>query len=258
MAKARSKPKPPEKPNLGLEDFQQPEENEGLSLDQLSEAYAQLLDKGDDPYREPVPSADLPEALVAAAEPEVPEPDAGESADDGCPVSPRTILEAMLFVGHPHNEPLNSKHVASLMRGVRPDEIDELVGELNQTYLAEDRPYEIVSSGPGYRLALRAEFAPLRDKFHGRVREARLNQVAVDVLAIVAYNQPLSREAVDKLRGKPSGPVLNQLVRRELLRVDRPDNAPQTPRFSTTDRFLDLFGLDSLADLPRSQDLERA
>src|SRR5436305_528048 len=58
MAKERSKPKPPEKPNLGLEDFQQPEENQGLSLDQLSEAYAQLLDKGDDPYREPPPPPD--------------------------------------------------------------------------------------------------------------------------------------------------------------------------------------------------------
>lgn len=258
MAKARSKPKPPEKPILGLEDLQQPEENEGLSLDQLSEAYAQLLDKGDDPYTEPAPPDDLPEDLVSAAEAEAPEGDAGEPADDGCPVSPRSILEAMLFVGHPHNEPLISKHVASLMRGVRPDEIDELIGELNQTYLTEERPYEIVSSGAGYQLSLRSEFAPLRDKFHGRVREARLNQAAVDVLAIVAYNQPLSRDAVDKLRGKPSGSVLNQLVRRELLRVDRPKEAPQTPQFSTTDRFLDLFGLDGLADLPRSQDLERA
>lgn len=259
MAKARSKPKPPEKPNLGLEDFQQPEGEEGLSLDQLSEAYAQLLDKGEDPYRVPPPPPDeMPEALVAAAEPEAPEPSAADSVDDGCPVSPRSILEAMLFVGHPHNEPLNSKQVASLMRGVVPDEIDELVGELNEIYLAEQRPYEIVSEGPGYRLSLRTEFAPLRDKFHGRVREARLNQAAVDVLAIVAYNQPLSREAVEKLRGKPSGPMLNQLVRRELLRVDRPADAPQTPRFSTTERFLDLFGLDSLADLPKSQDLDRA
>lgn len=258
MARARSKTKPAEKPNLGLEDFRQPEENQGLSLDQLSEAYAQLLDKGDDPYREPPPPSDLPEALVAAAEPEPPEAAAGEVAEDGCPVSPRTILEAMLFVGHPSNEPLGNKQVASLMRGVRPEEIDELIEELNQAYAAEQRPYEIVSANAGYRLSLRAEYSPLRDKFHGRVREARLNHAAVDVLAIVAYNQPLSRDAIDKLRGKPSGSVINQLVRRELLRVDRPDDAPLSIRYSTTERFLDLFGLDSLADLPRSQDLERA
>lgn len=256
MAKARSKAKSPERPNLGLEDFQ-PEENQGLSLDQLSEAYAQLLDKGDDPYRDPSPPADLPEALVAAAEPEPPEAATGDS-DDGCPVSPRSILEAMLFVGHPQNEPLASKHVASLMRGVRPDEIDELVGELNQAYADEQRPYEIVSADSGYRLALRDQFAPLRDKFHRRVREAKLSHDAVDVLAIVAYNQPLSRPAIEKLRGKPSGAVLNQLVRRELLRIDRADEAAAIPCFATTERFLDLFGLDSLADLPRSQDLERA
>jgi segregation and condensation protein B len=259
MAKQRKGSKPVA-PGLGLDDFKQPQEEQGLSLDQLSEAYAQLLEKGIDPYREPAPPADLPEGLLPETEEVEPAGSTGDNnvADDGCPISPRSILEAMLFVGHPQNEPLTSQRVASLMRGVRPEEIDELVVELNEIYATERRPYEVVSTGAGYRLALRDEFAPLREKFHARVREARLNQAAVDVLAIVAYNQPLSRPEIDKFRGQPSGVVINQLVRRELLRVDRPAENPRAARYHTTERFLDLFGLDSLADLPRSQELDRA
>ena len=73
-------------------------------------------------------------------------------ADDACPVSPRSILEAMLFVGHPDNEPLKRQEAAALIRGVEPAEIDDLVCELNTTYDEQDAPYTIASDGPGYRL----------------------------------------------------------------------------------------------------------
>ena len=104
---------------------------------------------------------------------------------------------------------------------------------------------------------LRDEYAPLRDKFYGRIKEARLSQAAVDVLAIVAYRQPLTRDQIDTLRGKPSSGVLAQLVRRGLLRIERPQDAPRRPQFYTTDRFLQLFGLQSLVELPRSQDEDK-
>ncbi len=171
-----------------------------------------------------------------------------------CEVSPRTILEAMLFVGHPENQPLTSEQVASLMRGVRAQEIDELVVELNRSYDEEGCPYRIESVGAGYQLVLRDEFHSLRDVFYGRVKAAKLSQAAVDVLAIVAYKQPLTREEMDALRGRPSGSLLAQLVRRQLLRVERPHDKPRTPRFWTTDRFLQLFGLESLRDLPSTPD----
>jgi segregation and condensation protein B len=103
---------------------------------------------------------------------------------------------------------------------------------------------------------LRTEFAVVRDRLHGRVRQARLSQAAIDVLALVAYHEPLTSEEVAAKRGRPSGPILTQLVRRELLRIERPSAAPRTPRYFTTQRFLDLFGLESLAALPRSQDFD--
>lgn len=239
----------------------------GLPLDELTQAYADLIARGDDPYN-PLPDPDiLPMASATdeiEAEAEEPledeqkedvaaEPDAVES-EAACEVSPRTILEAMLFVGHPENQPLTSEKVASLMRGVRAQEIDELVVELNRSYDEEGCPYRIESVGAGYQLVLRDEFHSLRDVFYGRVKAAKLSQAAVDVLAIVAYKQPLTREEVDALRGRPSGSLLAQLVRRQLLRVERPHDKPRTPRFCTTDRFLQLFSLESLRDLPSTPD----
>jgi segregation and condensation protein B len=239
---------------LELPDFGEPDD-QGLSLDELSQAYAALLGKGADPY----PQAGSRPEEGTAAEPTA----SGDAApihradDDACEVTPKSILEAILFVGHPAGEPLTSERIAALMRGVRPEEIDELVGELNGEYAAAGCPYEIVSVDAGYQLGLRGEHAALRDAFYGRIREARLSQSAIDVLAIVAYQQPVGADEIDRLRGKPSGGILSQLVRRDLLSVEQPPDRKSRPKYRTTERFLDLFDLDELTDLPRSQELER-
>ena len=134
----------------------------GLPLDELTQAYAELIARGDDPYT-PLPDPDIPPLAVSADQSEdeveasiedeedVDEPPEAVDAEAACEVSPRTILEAMLFVGHPENQPLTSEKVASLMRGVRTQEIDELVVELNRSYDEEGCPYRIESIAAGYQ-----------------------------------------------------------------------------------------------------------
>ena len=219
----------------------------GLPLEDLSAAYAELLQRGNDPY----------EAVAeSSAEPVVIDVDDNPlAADIGCDLTPRSILESMLFVGNTQNQPHTARQIAALMRGVRPQEIDELVRELNEQYTAENCPYFVASIDAGYTLQLRDDCAPLRDQFYGRIKDAKLTQTAIDVLAIVAYKQPLTREDVDRFRGRPSGSVLSQLVRRELLRIDRAvANKQKVIHYRTTDRFLQIFGLDSLAELPDSEE----
>jgi segregation and condensation protein B len=235
--------------DLGLEGLSHPSDDHGLSLEDLSEAYAQLIDGGADPYQGDEVDEDDDEAD---------EESRSEERDESgnVEVTPRSILEAMLFVGCSNNEPLSGRVVAGLMRGVSPREIEELVHELNATYEAEACPYHIVSVGAGYTLQLRPEFGRLRDKFYGRVREAKLSQPAIDVLAMVAYRQPITRDAVNELRGQSSGAVLSQLVRRELLRIERSEEKPRTPLYYTTDRFLNLFGMATIDELPQSQEFD--
>lgn len=181
-----------------------------------------------------------------------------DSTDDDLPaadVTPEAILEAMLFVGAPDNEPLQAKRIAGFMRGVSTREIGQLVERLNEQYRADDAPFEIVSQADSYQMALRPEFERTREKFYGRVRQAKLSPAAVEVLSIVAYNQPTLRDEVNKIRGGNSGPLLTQLVRRQLLRIDRDEEQKRLVHYSTTDRFLRLFGLQSIEDLPRSEEL---
>jgi segregation and condensation protein B len=160
----------------------------------------------------------------------------------------------MLFVGSPANEPLSVARVAELMRGVEPEEVPDLVAELNHRYAADGCPYQIVSEESGYRLVLREEFHGVRDRLYGRVRETRLSPAAIDVLSLLAYRQPLSAEEIGQLRGQPSNHLLTQLVRRQLLRLERPEAPGERPLYYTTARFLKLFGLESLADLPQVED----
>jgi segregation and condensation protein B len=248
--RGREPGKPQPGAELGLDQFESVPDDQGISLEELSAAYAQLLGKGADPYQRAVEAA--PGSLEEILE-TIPAP---EGADDICDLCPRSIVEAMLFVGHPGNDPLTAEQIAQLMRGVPVREVEDLVRDLNQSYAEHGHAYQIVSVGSGYRLELRDEFAPLRNVFSGRVRETRLSQAAVDVLAIVAYQQGLTRAQIEQLRGRPCGAILAQLVRRRLLRLDRPAKKPRTPRYSTSERFLELFGLRSLDELPLSQDLD--
>jgi len=243
--------------DLGLRSFQKPGLEEGLSLDSISQAFAAMLATGDDPYRAP-DAADSDPLLGSANEASAPRTDTNSNtlADEEREISPRTILEAMLFVGTADNRPLDSQQVAGMMRGVRAAEIDELVKDLNCRYLEEGRPYQILAEGAGYRMMLRDEYAFLRERLYGRPRAARLSPAAVEVLAVVAYNEPVTADQVAQMRGTASGPILAQLVRRELLRLERSVERPHSIRYYTTPRFLSLFGLTDLKDLPRSREVE--
>jgi segregation and condensation protein B len=239
-------------------------ESTGMSLDQLSQAFAAMLGQTTEPSSAPLVVAGDP-ILAADAEERAQKnaaewPDASTSrptADDSFPINPRTILEAMLFVGRPDNTPLTSEQMAGLMRGVKAEEIDGLIHELNADYHNQGCPYTIVSEGAGYHLALLPEMGPLRERMLGRTRAARLSPAAIEVLALIAYSEPLTAAEVNRLRGAPSGHILRHLVGRRLLRLERTEGKPSQSKYFTTPRFLEVFRLRSLDDLPRSDDLAR-
>jgi segregation and condensation protein B len=141
------------------------------------------------------------------------------------------------------------------MRGVSPSEIDAAVTELNAMYDEDRAPYLIEGPSAGYGLVIRAEFQRMRDKFYGTIREAKLSPAAMEVLSIIAYNQPITTERINELRDAPNGAAISTLVRRKIVRLDRPNGGSAKPHYSTTDRFLKLFELNSLDELPRSEEL---
>lgn len=164
-------------------------------------------------------------------------------------VSPRWIIEACLFVG---GEPLTAKRLCGVLRGEFSVEfVEREVDQLNSLYIAEGRPYEIRLAEGGYRLTLREEYERIRHKAYGLgPKEVRLTQEALEILAVVAYQQPISASAIQEL-GKPGcGGILRQLLRRELIAVER-QASEKDVKYRTTQRFLSVFGLRDLNELPR-------
>ena len=184
-------------------------------------------------------------------------PDPDICTDDSPPVievrpTPQQIIEACLFVG---GGPLTSTRISVVLRGeFDADFVDREINELNRLYAVEERPYEIRLGEGGYRLALRDEFERIRHKVYGLgPKEVRLSQEALEVLAVVAYHQPIKQARVEEL-GKPGcGPILRQLVRRELIAIARDPQHPKDVNYKTTPRFLSLFGIGSLEELPRHE-----
>jgi segregation and condensation protein B len=233
------------------------------------------MDDSDD--QEPLPSAEeLTEALerMTAWQIDVNESDFGEpgALATGVPRPPvasppgsRTddvmentpppplhrILEALLFVG---GSPLTPQRAAEVVRGLGENDFHQAIDTLARAYRTQGRPYQVQLQGHGYVLALRPRFTSVREKLFGGVREARLSQSAVDVLSLVAYKQPATREEIDALRGADSNGMLRQLIRHGLVALQRDGGES---RYVTTPRFLKLFGLSSLDDLPQTQDLQR-
>jgi len=238
---------------MGLNEFYQPDDQDGLSLDELSDVYANLIQSGENPYAS---SVERDAASVEPADPIRDYPVAEVSGEDQAVLTPKSILESMLFVGHPQGEPLSARVVAGMMRGVTAQEIHDFVVDLNSTYTQQATAFYIKSVDKGYVLALRDEFHALHERFYGEVREKRLSQSAIDVLAIVAYNQGISRQEIDTMRDHSSGSILSELVRREILRLERTDEKPRKSIYFTTDRFLDVFGLEHIDDLPQAMILD--
>lgn len=174
--------------------------------------------------------------------------------DDRAPVTPSQIIEAALFVG---GSPLTAKRLCALLRGSSDSAfVEQAIDELNGQYSSQQRPYEIRLGDGGYRLELRAEYERLRHRVHGTgPKEVRLSQDVLEVLALVAYKQPVTRSEIEAYSRKSAGNLLRQLLQRELIAIRRGDRGPQNVQYLTTPRFLSVFGLGSLDDLPHAEDV---
>lgn len=165
------------------------------------------------------------------------------------PPSPEQLIEAMIFVG---GHPLSAVAACSAIRGLSPEAFHEAIENLAYRYRQQARPYTILPREGGFVLTLLPSYRALREKLFGGPREARLGQPALDVLAIVAYRQSVTKAEIDGVRGLDSASILRQLVRLGLVAVQhRAEAGTKTVRYGTTPRFLQVFGLSSLEELPR-------
>jgi segregation and condensation protein B len=190
---------------------------------------------------EGVPAADeSPAGARGTEDPELP----------GLPLSAR--IEALLFVAA---EPVPLRRLKELLRTDDGPAVREALDRLAQEHAAEGRATRVEEVAGGFQLRTRPEFAPLVARAGRRVEAEKLSAAALETLAIVAYRQPVLRADIERIRGVASGEVLRALVERGLVRVAGRADQPGAPLYyGTTTRFLEVFGLRDIADLPRDAD----
>lgn len=164
-------------------------------------------------------------------------------------------LESVLFVA---DEPQSIKRLAQLATLADADEAQELIDRLNLAYDASGSTFRVERVATGLRLLTRREFVFWLDKLHQRQAALKLTPPMLETLAIVAYRQPLTRADLEAVRGVQSAEMLKQLMERELVRIAGEDDSLGRPfLYETTRKFLELYGLQSLDDLPMADRLRR-
>jgi segregation and condensation protein B len=165
----------------------------------------------------------------------------------------RRIVEALILSS---SEPISAAKLAEIIPYCKPGHAKDFVNELNTEYAEQRRAFEIWEVAGGYQLRTRAEFSGYLQKLQ-KERILRLSQAALETLAIVAYRQPATRAEIEDVRGVDVGAVLKSLLERHLIRIAGQREVPGRPMlYGTTRRFLEVFGLDQLKDLPTLREVE--
>lgn len=165
-------------------------------------------------------------------------------------------LEAVLFLAR---EPLGSRKIGRYANLADATEVRTLIRELNRRYDDAGRAFRVEEVAGGYRLLSRAKFGSWIRRLQHVPPETRLSAPALETLAVVAYRQPVLRADVEAVRGVSCGEILRQLLERELVRIDgRSDELGRPYLYATTSRFLQVFGLQCLENLPRKEQFATA
>ncbi|GBC93746.1 Segregation and condensation protein B [bacterium HR15] len=155
------------------------------------------------------------------------------------------ILHALLFVA---DAPLTVETLSEVV-GESPDAVERALQTLEQE-LTGRGPIQLLRIAGGYQLATKPEYAPYITRLLNPPPK-RLSRAALEVLSIVAYEQPVTQAQIDALRGVDSSHTVRQLLARGLIEEVGRKDAPGKPiLYGTTAQFLHYFGLNSLDELP--------
>jgi segregation and condensation protein B len=168
-------------------------------------------------------------------------------------------VEALAFAA---DEPLAAAEAARIIAQVTggtvtAESVEAAADRLNDAYKAAGRAFRIQRWAGGMRMATEPELAPFVRTLHQREEGGRLSRALVETLAVVAYRQPVTKPEVDFVRGVNTDYALRQLLEKDLVAVmGRADSVGRPLVYGTTERFLDLFGLGTLEELPRPREVE--
>lgn len=176
-----------------------------------------------------------------------------EHAADGTTIDTDSIIEAVLFAS---DSPLTTAKLTSILGTGDAATIKSAIEQLNDQYAQNGRTFRIHAVAGGFQMRTVPDYDPWLERLHTSRTESRLSQAALETLAIVAYKQPVLRADIEAIRGVAAGEVLRTLMDKGLVRIaGRAEELGRPMLYGTTRKFLEIFGLRSLKDLPSIEEL---
>ena len=212
------------------------------------EAPAETIGDAVETAAEPVAETqeDIEDRASLAAEQE-PEPEEIEATLE-------TVVEAVLFAS---DEPISPKRLVDIAEAGSVKQVNQCVKAMNKKYREGGFSFRIEKISGGYQMMTLSTFNPWITKLIKVSSDNKLTPAALETLAIVAYKQPIMRADIEAIRGVASGEILRNLMYKGMVKiVGRAEVIGRPMLYGTTKKFLDVFGLNTLKDLPKIEELK--
>lgn len=166
----------------------------------------------------------------------------------------KKIVEALIFAS---DTPITENRVKTVVMELDSAQINDIVNELNNEYDQNGHAFKIARLAGGFQFVTRSDYAQYIKQYYKGRTKSRLSRAALETLAIVAFKQPISRPEIDAIRGVNSDGVVRNLLERNLIYISgRSDHIGRALLYSTTPEFLQYFGVNDIADLPKPKEIE--
>ena len=163
----------------------------------------------------------------------------------------KKIIESLLFSS---TEPIKIDRLTDIVK-IEVTELKNIIELMNNEYL-ESHSFHISEVAEGFQICTREEFYDWIKKLFVKRKKLKLSRQAIETLSIIAYEQPITKPEIEKIRGVDSSYILRSLMEKELIYLMGRKSVPGNPLiYGTSDRFLEHFGLRQLSDLPSLEEL---
>ena len=167
----------------------------------------------------------------------------------------KAALEGLLFLSG--DEGLSFEQIISILE-IDEKKAKEVIKELNDEYKLPDRGIKLEILGNNFKMTTKKEHKVYYEKLVEE-EDGVLSQSALETLAIIAYNQPVTRSSIDEIRGVSSSHMVRKLILKGLIEEKGRSELPGRPKlYGTSDEFLDYFGLASIEELPKMETPEES
>jgi segregation and condensation protein B len=232
---------------------------------EVTEVVDPQQDAGQEQPDEPLDEADTTDELEQSPEvtPEEYEGEPEQSGDDDREVETamgeeqaptiESVIEAVLFAS---DEPLTDSRIANIVE-TTGKQVRQSIEELNQHYESNNHAFRIEQIAGGYQMLTLSSYNGWLKKMLRARGDTKLSPAAMETLAIIAYKQPIIRADIEAIRGVAVGEVIRSLMYKGLVKiVGRAEVLGRPMLYGTTKKFLEIFGLNSLKDLPKVEELK--